>query len=397
MQLRRLGLLLFLIFPAAFAVEPMDLTFAVPAVALIVGIFLALSNMLATAIADPKLEAWAKTELREFIAGLILIALVTAFVISSSGLSVALTGETDYIGAAQGVMDSWIGNYDDAFAKVIGAATRIRTAATYSPYMNIPAWWVSLSYSTAPISGVGILLGTLNLATQALTNAIFVSEGIRLLLSFLNVTIPTIFLPLAFCFRLIPFTRRLGTTLIAVSIAGMVFLPFSVILADSLNDNIDFPEPSIRLNALDARPLAMVMFEPICESKPIRLLFAITDVGFALIVCLPLLLSVFGAAAYPGCYNLVKEVVYPIILNVFQIVNAVFLTVWESAFIGAGARTYANTVFNTIHPFLRDVNNLVFIGYLDFILIAIITIVGARSLSTALGGEWYMAGIQRLI
>jgi hypothetical protein len=35
--------------------------------------------------------------------------------------------------------------------------------------------------------------------------------------------------------------------------------------------------------------------------------------------------------------------------------------------------------------------------YLDVVFIGLITISGARSHSAALGGEWYMAGIQRLI
>jgi hypothetical protein len=43
------------------------------------------------------------------------------------------------------------------------------------------------------------------------------------------------------------------------------------------------------------------------------------------------------------------------------------------------------------------VSNLVLVGYLDFILIGLVTVSGAKSISAALGGEWYMAGIQRLI
>jgi hypothetical protein len=70
-------------------------------------------------------------------------------------------------------------------------------------------------------------------------------------------------------------------------------------------------------------------------------------------------------------------------------------TLYISAF--GGGEIYAKGAFDALYPFLKNVNNLVFMGYLDFILIAIVTVTGARSLSTALGGEWYMAGIQRLI
>jgi hypothetical protein len=396
MQVRCFWLLLLLMLPTAFAVEPIDLTFAVFPIAIIVGIFLALVWMLSTAIADPRLGALAKTEAREFVAALILIALITGFFIGSSGISIALTGETDYVTVSQDMIDGWIDRYDDAFTNVVGAASRVRAAASYSPYVNIPIWYVSLSYSVSPIAGIAIFLGSLNMASQALTNAIFLLEAVRLLLSFLDITIPKIFLPLAFMLRLIPFTRKLGNTLIAVAIAGIVFLPFSVILANAMNDAIDV-QPSINLDVLDAKPWLMMLMEPACETIPIRGLLALTDVIFALIVCLPLLFNPFTAGAYPACYELVKQAVYPIIMNVFQLVNAAVLLAWLSYFSAFGAKEYANNIFDALQPFLRDVGNLVLLGYMDIILIGLITIVGARSLSAALGGEWYMAGIQRLI
>ena len=241
MQLR-LAFILFLMANLAFAVEPIDLTLAVPLVAVIVAISLAAISMLAVSIGDPRLEAWTKTELRELLAGVILIALITGFFISSNGISIALTGEDNYIEVSTNILDEWLSNYDASFMYIIRAATKIRTAATYSPYMNIPLWYVSISYSTNPLGGVGILLGTMNLTAQGLTNAIFIAEGIRLLVVFMEIAVPTILLPLAFCMRLIPFTRRLGNTMISICIAGMVFLPFSIILADSLNDLINFPD-----------------------------------------------------------------------------------------------------------------------------------------------------------
>lgn len=388
--------LLFLIAPAVFAIDPIDLTFAVPGVAIIVVVMLAIGSMMATAMSNPRLEAWAKTEIREFIAALLLIAIISSAYFSSGGISIALTGQSDYIGASEAALDVWIHNLDVAFEYVFLAASRIRTAATYSPYMNIPLWYVSISYSTNPIGGVGILLGTLNMAAGALTNAIFIGEGIRLLLGFVRATFPTIMLPLAFCLRLIPFTRKAGNTLISISLAGLIFLPFAVMLADSLNGMINYPQPSMDVSELDANPWAMVAFEGFCEVIPVRVLLQLTDVLFALLVCLPLLLTPWTAALYPVCYNLVKEVVYPIINIIFQVGGSALLIIWEAVF-SSGALNYVDQIWAQLYPFFRDVNNLVLVCYLDYILIAIVTIAGARSISAALGGEWYMAGVQRLI
>lgn len=392
---------------AAVNIQPIDLTFAVPAVAIVVVVFLAISNMMATTTSNPRLQAWAKTELREFFAALVLIVAITAAFVGSTGVSEALTGEQDYVEVAQQVIDSWIDNYDMAFQYIVRAGTRIRTAATYSPYINIPLYWVSISYSSNPIGGASILLISLNIAAQGLANVTFIYEGLRLVVLFMKVTVPQIFLPLAFVVRLIPFTRKAGNTLIALAIAGIVFLPFSIIFADALHDVMDSPSnpndgvPTPRIGNLDdlnADPWAMAFAEPFCESAVIRTMLSLTDPLFAIIVCLPtLLIPVVGTAIFNACKPLVEYVIYPIIQVVFQVLMAVILIAWTAYFAAAGGEDYAEEAFDALYPFLRDVNNVVLMGYLDFVIIALITIAGARGLSTALGGEWYMAGIQRLI
>ncbi len=401
MHLWRAILLLSILTTTIFSVNPIDLTFAVPAIAIIVGMFLALSNMLATTTSDPRLQAWTKTEMQEFVGAIILVVGITAVFMGVGGLgspiATTLTGDADHINSSITIVDSWIANYNSAFKSMIAAATKIRAAATYSPYMNIPLWYVSISYSTAPISGIGILLGPINMAGNSLANVIFMAEGLRMIILLMQTTIPKIILPLAFCLRIIPFSRKLGNTLIALSLAGMVLLPFSVILTNALNNTIDYPTPTIDVSKLDAKPAAMMMMEPLCESKVVRTILLANDVIFSLIVCLPLLLSGVGAVYYPVCYNLMKEVIYPLLQTLFQLTVTAIMIIWEASFNGALRDMYLDNVFNALQPFLANVSNLIFLSYLDFALIVIITYTGARSISTALGGEWYMAGIQRLV
>jgi len=391
MQMRRAGLFILIILSAAFAanVEPLDLQLVVPAAAVVVGIFLAIVSMLSKTISDPKLEAWTKSELREFAAGLILVTAVTAFVISSSGISAAMTGSTDPIGTATQKVDTWLNRYDVAYLNVIEAAGKIRTSATYAPSLNVPVWFISFSYTTNPLSGVAILMNTLNIAAQALTNAIFLSEAIRLMLVFCKAVMPKVILPLAFVLRLIPFTRRSGNTLIAVGVAGAVILPFAVILTDELNGTITMPEAQISdMSKLDANPWAMVASEPLCETIPVRLLLGLTDPGFSAFICM------FAGPFFAICFEIVMNIVYPLINEIFQIIMTILIIIWEASLNEA---KYGADVYDQLEPFMASVNNLVLLGYLDIILVATITIVGARSLSAALGGEAYMAGIQRLI
>ncbi|HSB47211.1 MAG TPA: hypothetical protein VLD37_04290 [Candidatus Bilamarchaeum sp.] len=400
MDQRRLLLVLLLAIGTAFApIEPLDLTFAVPAVIVIVIIFLSLTAMLANTISDPRLEAWYKTELREFVAGVALIVIITAAVISSNGAATALTGTGNYIQASKDVIDGMLAKSDSAFHELIASAGRIRASATYAPYINVPLWYVSISYSTSPLAGIGMILGSLNLGAQALSNAIFLFEGLRLLVIFMGVVAPKILLPLSFIARIIPFTRRVGNTLIAIAVGASVFMPFAIILVDKLNGTISLPTPHVDdIGQLDTF-LPSDIVEPLCQTIPLRVILGLTDPLFSLVVCLPLILiPIVGPGLFSACFNLVFYVIYPLINVIFQGVMTVLLIAWEGILEGIGGpEGYAEAVFNQIHPFLTQINNFVLVSYIDFILIVLITVAGARSLSAALGGEWYMAGVQRLI
>jgi len=369
-----------------------DLTPLVPGVAAVVMVMLALTNMLATSLSNPGVEAWAKAEIREFVAGLVLIGLIIGMFIASDGVSYAVTGQADYVAKAQQAIDGWVGRLILTYKDVIEAAQKIRVAASYSSGTNIAIWVISISYQTAPLSGAALFLVPLSLATQGLTNAIYLSESVKMLVAFFKVVTPKVLLPISFCMRLIPFTRKTGNTLIAISIATIVFLPASVIFADYLNNQIVLPGARISdLGALDSDPYPIYAFGAICESKFFRILFSMTDPLFALVVCLPI---AWIPGAFPVCFDLVWHVVYPIMSMIFQIVNAILLITWEAA---VSPSDYGSDVFVQLRPFLAELSNLVMVIYLDIVFITLITISGARSVSAVIGGEWYMAGVQRLI
>jgi len=387
-----------------------DLSFAVPMVAIIVGIFLAIMIMFANALSSPALMAWTKSEIRELIAGVILVAILFSLFITSQELSKAITGQEDYILASANVIENMLGNetsgYDTGYENVIRAATKIRIGATYSPYATIPVWLFSLMYSSSPLSGISIVLISLGQATQGLTNVIFLYEGLRLLILFFHSTIPTIILPLAFAVRLIPFTRRIGNTLIAVSLGAIVLLPLSVLIAGEINSLINYPDLTIsNMGDLEPHPWPMELGTVFCGLKPIRFMFTLTDYGFAAIICLPLLLiPIVGAGLFSACYTLVSEVVYPIIMTVVKLAQLIILAIWLAwseisvgVSGGFGSLGWPKDVVNILLPFLENVNNAILVGYVDLVVIAIITISGIKSISTALGGEWYLAGVERLI
>jgi hypothetical protein len=402
MRLAKVLVFILILFSLSSAAA-VDFTPILPVTAVVVVIFLALMRMMSTAIQSPQISAWVKTEMRELIAGVILVVIIYTFFIGSKGITSAVTGTGDYLNTSVNIIDNILTNssigYDRAMHDVIRAATRIRAAATYSPYLSVPLWYVGLTYSTAPMSGIGILFSPLASATQGIANIIFLYEGLALMLRFSATAVPAVLLPIALSLRLIPFTRKIGNTLISVSLAAVVLLPFSVFIVDAIHKTIDYPNAfltSSEMDRLDPGAWAMTIAEPFCENMVIRTILSLNDLLFSILVCLPLyLIPVVGPGLYAACQPLVQNVIHPLMMLILQVVYDAALLSWIAlAREGIG---YANEAFDIVYPFLMQVNNLVLLGYLDAMIIGIITISGARSISVALGGEWYLGGIQRLI
>ncbi|MEM4359896.1 MAG: hypothetical protein QXT45_05155 [Candidatus Bilamarchaeaceae archaeon] len=385
------------------AAADVDLIPLVPSTIVLVIIGIALSYMASDALADPQLKAWAKGELVELITGVILIVSISMLFIGTTELSKTITGKDDYTQIAIDVIDGMLEDYGVAYESIIKAAARIRIGATFSTWLTIPVWFFSFNYSSAPLTGIGPIFISLGMATQGLTNVIFLYEGIRLLLLFCQATIPEIVLPLAFILRLIPFTRRAGNTLIAVALGGILLLPLSVIIIGYMNSLIDYPQPALsndELRRLDAYPWPVIAMSAFCQMPANRFILTLNEYGFAALVCLP---AAIIPAAYAACYTAVSQVVYHVIQTALHGVQAIITGIWlawadwAAAASGSAGSIWAREVWHILRPFLENVSNLVLVGYVNAIIIAIITTSGIRSISTALGGEWQLPGIERLI
>jgi len=405
MRLRCILPVLFLLLSGLSFAADVNFIVIVPVVAVIVAIIIGLAYMLSTATADPRLGAWAKTELREFVLALFIIAAVSGLFIGTTEFSKAVTGQDDYVEYSIDVVDEMIDSFDAAYISIIKASGKIRIAATFSTWAAVPIWFISFIYSSAPLSGIGPVFTSLGIATQGLTNVIFLYEGLRVLIVFLQATIPPIILPLAFAVRLFPFTRKVGNAMIAVSLAGILLLPLSVVIIGEVNKTIDYPYASLsgsQLDKLDARPWSLIATAPICGSSVNRFMLSLNEYGFAAIVCLPFLIPPL-TPAYPGCFTLVSQTIYHVIMLVIQIVHTAILATWlawadfAAAASGGAGNVFLRAVWNVLRPFLESVTHLILTGYIDIIIVGIITISGARSISSALGGEWQLPGLERLI
>ena len=357
----------------------------------IVIIVLAITAMLAEAINAQQLHAWVKQEYRELIvAGILFIVVMALFNVDKPIVKV-LSGTDDYKEAANGTIDDMLGRATVAYKDLIDAYFVVGMRSGYST--NVMAgYYVWVSVGGVPSSGFSSFMIFFNQAAGGLSNMLFLYTALRAMLGFCLSTMGQL-IYLAFIFRVIPLTRQVGSTLIALVIGGYVIFPFAVFLLAPAHELINVPAPNIDRDMIkDIEFYLPSGASLICGEWYVRLLVGMFgEIGFALPPCLLIAAVTLGTGFQP-CWEILTKVVYPIIM---QIILPILwgLTMAISTFITPDLGKH----FDHFAPFLRDINNLVVVSYIDAILVIIITYAGIRSISAALGGEYMLPSIQRLV
>ncbi len=414
----RWAIILLLLFGASFAAGTDVFLLIFPFAVIIVAIILALLRMAADTFSLPGLSAYVKTELGELFAGVILALIVYAFIISSDQLSTLLTGQSATM-LAESHFESLVTQYYiPTFLGIIRIGTQLKAMISFSTNQAIPALWMSWGWTISSYGGLSPLLSSLTMAVQGLSNSILLYESVLLLLRFSSAIIPTIVLPLALSLRLIPFTRQAGTALTAICISVLVIFPWSVVFVDQIHsqDVVPYPNPVAGgavgriISNLGINFPSSEVLEFLCQNHAFRFFLQLNELGWVGVLCPPTCLAIaasvcagtgpgyaacFGAAfwaCFETCFWLIVLVDYPVtVLGAQLIYNTI-----GTSFINVSS-SQAGSIFDAMYPFMAAVNNLVMMGYVDAIIIGVFTIVGARAVSAALGGEWSMIRFQRLV
>ncbi|MBI2079233.1 hypothetical protein HYT84_00590 [Candidatus Micrarchaeota archaeon] len=361
--------------------------------ALLTTVLLALMHMLATAISSPPLEAWVKTEMRELIAGFIIFIIVIGLAFGTNSLTFILTGKSDTDLSKEAItnLDKLLSHLRSPYESILKATHYIGLLSGYSYSYPVPLWYASYTYMDAPYSGLGPLSTFLHQAAQGLNNAIFLYTGLKVLLKFFTSDAFSItFLSVGLGFRVFPFTRQLGNTLIALWIGATILFPTSILIMSIMHDQVVGVNAAPKISNFNPMILKIPAgFGELCSNEWIRGFTATSEIGWGLIICLPLAITGVG---FQVCWENVTEVVYPIATMAFQLAfGTLFLTQALTSSLNV------EIIFRIIADFLEDVNVIIILSYIDSFVVAIITVVGTKSISTALGGEYYLVGLQRLV
>lgn len=401
MKSMRLGLILaflVLIIPASFATlfdqNTLDIILAFTILTMI--LILAAIFMLAESISSPSLIAWAKTEVREIIVAALLFVIVSGIFFGADELLRVFTGKTDILDYSINLLNTLKINTELSFLELMKLIHYLTLNSGFGINTSASMIYVSVNFSVSPYSGFSALLGPVMGAGQALVNTWMGYTGAMVLISYL-IEATYLFLPVAFIFRFIPFTRQLGNTLIALVLGCRLFLPFALVLIAAFHSVITMPEPWKIISDGFWSKLSLYYILPFmlfCTDVTMRILLNTNETVFSLIICLP-------TAWIPGWFNPCLE----LFKLIYAIIEFIFKTVYFLYFIALGVSSYFETALNltprelaeTTTSFLIAVNQFVLVSIIDLLVIITITYTGIRSISAALGGDYLMSAVNRLV
>lgn len=222
----------------AAALPPNPVTPLVAAAFALALFIVAAYYMFSRLLGSAQLEAFAKEEFAQFVFTILIFASFFLVYFAISGLASAAacgSASCDHmdvalysLGIVQNAMfNTYISLYSAEF--LIGI---VSTMGFYVPVIVTPALylWVSIS-SFAGIEPISNALITIIESMGYLFGLAYARE--RLLFFFRDVTF-TILIPLGFFMRALPFSRRTGSSIIAIAFAGFFAYPLSIVLSHQL-------------------------------------------------------------------------------------------------------------------------------------------------------------------
>lgn len=374
----------------------------VPVTLVIVAAGLGIMWMMSDMFANPQMKAQVKMDIRSVFSGMVLLVLVLFLFASSDVVVSVFSGESNVKQSAEASLSSSSDALESAYYDLVKAAHYIGMIGGFGFSQPTPIYFFSFNFVSAPHGGIRGLSPMVMQGAGAISGALFIYRAIFVLLDFFTLIVPNVILPIALALRFIPFTKKIGNSLIALSIGAAIIFPISVVLVSEFHtralSGIDPPD-------LDFAPFEEFHFPAVgwfCSNSDSSIINVaksfvnISEIGWGIIVgiacCLAFPLSC--PANFVACYQLVTNVIFPLATTIWQALFWVVALIDFQAFFGSVS---VDKMYDALADFLQVVTYYVVTAYLDAILIAIITIVTTKSISGAIGGESYMAGIDRFI
>jgi hypothetical protein len=374
--------------------------------------FLGLAYMAAKLFELQMLDAWVRVELGELMKSVVIAVFCIALIGSVNMASQFLSGNSGNV--IVNAQDSMKMLYGDARALYMNLALVYFNVAKITGYSYTAGTssliYFTISYSAAPGSGLSPLLAEVGQALDAVASYMMLASAQAAFLQFFS-TAAVVMLPIGIFLRSFSFTRRLGGTLLAATIAAAVVYPSSVQLSNEIyktfRPDLQASTANVTVPEAGNPPMTSVVCSQLMKTfvqSPIPLIGG--ENGWHIVVCAPLCAIIAAAsgpgfaAAFTSCYQFACKY---IIKAIFAIVKAIFpIILYAAVFItmdlGTKPDVLIDDYFTPISEYaLPTVAKFTVISLFTFLIPIIITLALLRALAISFGGEAQLYGLSKLV
>jgi len=372
--------------PVFFAISPTALTFIGFGLMLSV-IVTAFAWMISEFAQLAELKAWARSEASEmFITALIVggvVGLAMLLTTSANALIGGGAGSVTFFTYAELYLETMFTRLLNAYTTMLGFEVIIGLLSTLGIGIMFPEgvlWGVSLGVT--PLAGLQMISNAQILLVDTVGMALASIVAQQALLQFIKDTMLKFFLPLGLVFRAFPISRKLGSTVIAISIVAYFVFPMTLMLNSYMLSNY---EPT--------RIFTYRSIEDICAN------YGTPGAGQAAAD------QGTGARnAYYGSWNsqeywksfaLTKEGAEEAVIRTNNLISTVGKYVWSM--MSLQPKLYLASMYDWMLGEIIPVAQFFAFTFMLLVVDIIICITIFRDLSMSMGGEYDLMGISKII
>ncbi len=391
------------------SLNPISNPVLVGALILISVAFVALSYAVSTALQNPSAIAWSKDQLREVIVGVVIVVIVYGAAATANSLISGMTGEPSAVALGSDSLNPMLSDLNMVYGKVAQAyfAVAVQQGASLG-YVVGSFGYGTYQENRQPLAGVSPLFIALNNAASQLTVQILSLKLVQVFLEYVSTAVPEFFLPLGMIFRVFPFTKKLGNTLIALSLGALFMLPASLFVVKEMYGLAKDAMPNLakaRDMSFDERispwmkSATIAAVRAFCENTALRLPTELGEWFWSPVIAT--IMATSCTVGYLACwladFNTFLYSIWPLMMLIIQDTASILVSTVAGDTTGIANGTYSATVAPIIGILLPAVSEINTFSIVAIVVIAAFTFAGTKAISTALGGEYVLYGISRLV
>ncbi|MEM4335923.1 MAG: hypothetical protein QXY61_02875 [Candidatus Anstonellales archaeon] len=371
----------------------MDPFFCLPAIIGISILVIALGFMLAGILNNPQFDAKVKEEVRATITGILLLIIIFGMLNSIDSLIKTYTGYENVGDFSGSLLEKFENKTKFLFVQYSAVLTRVGQYAGLSYNIAIPISIFQLNMGQAPFRGLGPVSSSLHGIGNVLSTFYFAIVSLKILIPFAAWIAKDWLMPIAFAFRLMPGTRKIGATLIALALSAAIVLPAAVVVVgDFLDVAVSMPHYNEIVNNIEEMsmdrsipdPMRISKFAPVVCSPLFQSFVQPTDFVYDVAICIPL----FWLLPYNVCEHIV-DFLYSAAFVLMAVLQ--FTAVIKFQFMSTVPEVFV-PVMDVFIPAVIELSTTLTIF---FVSVTLIVVSAYRSISIALGGEFFMYGFSR--